>query len=114
MAYKAPQNFHIKVRIYNHEIAFGKGIAQLLRLIAQEGSLSAAYRQMGMSSSKAWKILHRAEDDLGFKLVNSSSGGSSGGSSSLTPEGSELLGRYEAFEREIQQQAEKAFAKYFF
>lgn len=57
MAYKAPEHYHVKVRVYNNEIDFGKGVAELLRRIAATGSLSAAYKSMGMSSSKAWKIL---------------------------------------------------------
>ncbi len=113
MTYSKPENFHVKVRIYNKEIAFGKGVAQLLRLTESLGSLSAAYKEMGMSSSKAWKILHRAEQDLGYALVTSSSGGRDGGGSCLTPEGRELLERYDAFECEVQRQARDAFRKYF-
>ena len=113
MVYYRPENFHVKVRVYNQEIAFGKGVAQLLRLTESFGSLSAAYKAMGMSSSKAWKILHRAETDLGYALVVSSSGGREGGGSRLTPEGRELLARYEAFEQAVQQQAAAAFRKYF-
>ncbi len=113
MAYSNPHSFHVKVRVYNTEIAFGKGVAQLLRLTEDFGSLSAAYKAMGMSSSKAWKILHRAEADLGYALVVSSSGGRDGGGSRLTSEGRELLARYEAFEQEVQRQAAAAFSKYF-
>lgn len=113
MMYNQPENFHVKVRVYNKEIAFGKGVAQLMRLTETFGSLSAAYKAMGMSSSKAWKILHRAEADLGYTLVTSSSGGRDGGGSCLTPEGIELLARYEAFEQEVQRQAASAFSRHF-
>ncbi len=113
MMYNQPENFHVKVRVYNKEIAFGKGVAQLMRLTETFGSLSAAYKAMGMSSSKAWKILHRAEADLGYTLVTSSSGGRDGGGSRLTPEGRELLARYEAFEQEVQRQATSAFSRHF-
>ena len=41
---------------------FGKGVAQLLSLTREKGSLSAAYKSMGMAASKAWKILNRAEE----------------------------------------------------
>lgn len=108
-----PQNFHVKVRVYNREINFGKGVAQLLSLIAEKGSLSAAYRAMEMSSSKAWKILHRAEADLGFALVEGSSGGKYGGSTRLTKEGTELLRQYTLFEQDVQQYAQSSFKKYF-
>ncbi len=111
--YKAPQKFHVKVRIFNDQLAFGKGVAQLLELTDRCGSLRAAYQSMGMSSSKAWKILRRAEEDLGYKLVEATAGGAHGGSAVLTKEGKILLAAYSAFDREVQEQAEKSFAKYF-
>lgn len=113
MAYTSPKNYHIKVRVYNESIDFGKGVAELLRRIEETGSLSAAYKAMRMSSSKAWKILRRAEADLGFALVQGSAGGASGGGTVLTPEGREMLVRYTAFNAAVQDAAAKAFAKYF-
>ena len=113
MSYVAPQKYHIKVRLYNEEIAFGKGIAQILELVEQYGSLTAAYKTMGMSSSKAWKILHRAEADLGYPLLKSVSGGAHGGGTVLTPEGKELLEQYSQFEAQVQECAAKAFASIF-
>lgn len=57
MTYADPQHYHVKVRVYNESIDFGKGVAELLQRIEATGSLSAAYKAMGMSASKAWKIL---------------------------------------------------------
>jgi molybdate transport system regulatory protein len=101
MTYAEPQHYHVKVRVYNESIDFGKGVAELLQRIEATGSLSAAYKAMGMSASKAWKILRRAEADLGFALVSS------------TAEGRLLLERYTAFNAEVQSAAAQAFAKYF-
>ncbi len=108
MTYAGPQHYHVKVRVYNESIDFGKGVAELLQRIEATGSLSAAYKAMGMSASKAWKILRRAEADLG-----STAGGKSGGGSVLPPEGRLLLERYTAFNTEVQSAAAQAFAKYF-
>nr|WP_243172940.1 LysR family transcriptional regulator [Blautia pseudococcoides] len=58
---------------------FGKGIAQLLRLIDTEGSMNAAVKRMGIAYSKAWKILRNAETQLGFELVAKQTGGRNGG-----------------------------------
>ena len=113
MSYRAPKKFHVKVRVYNEEIAFGKGIAQILELVEQYGSLTAAYKTMGMSSSKAWKILHRAEADLGYPLLKSISGGAHGGGTVLTPEGKELLEKYSQFEAQVQAFANETFHKIF-
>lgn len=114
MSYVAPQKYHIKVRLYNEEIAFGKGIAQILSLVEQYGSLAAAYKEMGMSSSKAWKILHRAEADLGFSLLKSVSGGANGGGTVLTQEGKMLLEKYKEFDKQVQSFAQAAFIKIFY
>ena len=113
MSYRAPQKFHVKVRVYNEEIAFGKGIAQILELVEQYGSLTAAYKNMGMSSSKAWKILHRAEADLGYPLLKSVSGGAYVGCTVLTPEGKELLEKYSQFEAQVQAVANETFHEIF-
>ena len=99
MTYAGPQHYHVKVRVYNESIDFGNGVAELLQRIEATGSLSAAYKAMGMSASKAWKILRRAEADLGFALVSSTAG--------------LLLERYTAFNTEVQSAAAQAFAKYF-
>lgn len=109
----ALKHYDMKVRVYNETPAFGKGIVMLLDLIDQYESLSKAYKEMGMAASKAWKILHRAEEDLNVKLVESVSGGKNGGSSRLTQEGKEYVKRYHLFMDEIQLAADSAFQKYF-
>ena len=107
------KHYDMKVRVYNDIPAFGKGVVMLLEGIDQYGSLSKAYKEMGMAASKAWKILNRAEDDLGVNLVESVSGGKYGGSSQLTQEGKDYVERYHKFIDEIQFTADKAFQKYF-
>lgn len=92
---------------------FGKGVAQLLSLTREKGSLSAAYKSMGMAASKAWKILNRAEADLGVKLVERKSGGKQGGGSHLTPEGEDILNRYENFQKEVAEAVKRSFIKNF-
>lgn len=113
MAFRLPARYHVKVRVYNEEIDFGKGVAELLRLTGSTGSLSAACREMGMASSKAWKIIRRAEADLGIRLLEGCSGGRCGGGSKLTEAGRLLLERYTAFDRDVQQAAAHAFARHF-
>ena len=52
----------MSLRLCNEEgeKIFGKGVAQLLRLIDKEGSLNAAAKKMGIAYSKAWKIRNKA------------------------------------------------------
>ena len=97
MTYKNPQKFDLKIRLYNQEKSFGKGVYELMKKTQSFGSLSGAYKAMKMSNSKAWKILKRAEEDLDMPLVERISGGKDGGGSKLTQEGEELLEKYEKF-----------------
>ncbi len=108
-----PVKYDIRLRVFSKDPVFGKGVAQLMRLVAQKGSLSAAYKEMGMAASKAWKIVRRAEEDLGFSLIESVSGGKSGGYSRLTPEGEDLLNRYEEFQQDVYEAARQSFMKHF-
>lgn len=93
--------------------AFGDGPARLLDGVERSGSLRKAAHELGMSYNKAWRILHAAEQRLGFPLLDRSVGGSSGGGSQLTPEGKDLLRRYRALSGEVAALLEAAFARHF-
>lgn len=105
MTYKNPQKFDLKIRLYNQEKSFGKGVYELMKKAQSFGSLTGAYKAMKMSNSKAWKILKRAEEDLDMPLIERISGGKDGGGSKLTQEGEELLEKYEKFIQEMNEYA---------
>ena len=113
MTYKNPQKFDLKIRLYNQEKSFGKGVYELMKKAQSFGSLSGAYKDMKMSNSKAWKILKRAEEDLDMPLVERISGGKDGGGSKLTQEGEELLEKYEKFILEMNEYAKVRFKEIF-
>lgn len=113
MTYKNPQKFDLKIRLYNQEKSFGKGVYELMKKTQSFGSLSGAYKAMKMSNSKAWKILKRAEEDLDMPLVERISGGKDGGGSKLTQEGEELLEKYEKFIQEMNEYADVRFKEIF-
>lgn len=105
--------YSIRLRLENVDSFFGPGIEQILRLVDETGSLQMAADQMGMSYSKAWKIIRRAERELGFRLMDRRVGGAGGGSSRLTEKGMEFLNRYTGFRRELCGYADELFKKYF-
>ena len=93
--------------------AFGDGPARLLDGVQQWGSLRKAAQELGMSYNKAWRILHAAEQRLGFPLLDRNVGGSLGGGSHLTPEAQDLLKRYRALAAEVADVLLKVFERHF-
>ncbi len=76
---------------------FGNGPLYLLEGVREYGSLSASAKAMNMSYSKAFKLIKRSEEALGFKLLESVSGGKDGGSSVLSSEGEMFLSVYKDY-----------------
>jgi molybdate transport system regulatory protein len=93
---------------------FGPGIAELLDLIEESGSVKEACRKMGMSYSKGRHILEVAEKALGLALTDRQHGGAGGGGATvLTAEGHHFLNEYRAFEKEVVTAAEELYRKRF-
>ena len=93
--------------------AFGDGPARLLDGVEQWGSLRKAAQELGMSYNKAWRILHAAEQRLGFALLDRSVGGTLGGGSHLTAEAQDLMRRYRAVAADADETLEAVFQKHF-
>lgn len=72
----------------------GPGKADLLALIAQTGSISAAGRAMGMSYKRAWGLVEGVNAMFDTPLVERVRGGEGGGGARLTPRGQEVLALY--------------------
>ena len=79
--------FVVSPRIMGEEKFFGPGIAVLLHRVEEYHSIRQATASMGMAYSKAWAIIRRAERELGFPLLNTTTGGKEGGGASLPAEG---------------------------
>ena len=102
-----------KIWLENGGKAFGEGPCELLRRVEKSSSLHQAAGEMGMSYSKAWKLVQTMEKRLGFVLLDRKVGGPSGGGSRVTPRGKDLLKRYERFEREAKKAVEETYRRYF-
>ena len=89
--------FVVSPRIMGEEKFFGPGIAVLLHRVEEYHSIRQATLSMGMAYSKAWAIIRRAERELGFPLLNTTTGGREGGGASLTAEGQAFLEKYDRF-----------------
>lgn len=105
--------YHMRLRVFSEEPYFGPGVSALMSLVREKESLSAACKEMGMAYSKAWKIIKKAEEDLGISLMEGRRGGEHGGKTLLTREGEEFLNSYLAFVKESQEAVTKIYHKYF-
>lgn len=103
----------IQLTLERDEGFFGPSVAQFLSLIDHTGSMQTACRQMHMSYTKGWKILKAAEKQLGYPLLITQSGGAEGGSSLLTPKAKDFLVRFLRMEKELREDAQKLYQKYF-
>lgn len=97
----------------NGEKFFGEGPLRLLQKVEETGSLRLAAGSMGMSYTKALKIIKHAEEALGFLLTVRLTGGKDGGGSRLTPEGKEWITRYECYYEACREANENLYRQYF-
>lgn len=63
----------------------------VLRGVAQSGSISQAAREVGVSYKAAWQAIDTLTNLSGVPLVDRSVGGAGGGGARLTPDGEQLL-----------------------
>ncbi|WP_435138704.1 winged helix-turn-helix domain-containing protein [Formosa sp. A9] len=88
-------------------IGFGK--IQLLKMVDEEHSISAAAKRLNMSYKKAWNLLNDmellAEQPLLVKYI----GGKSGGSTTLTAYGKALIKTFDALNNKCETFLNKEF-----
>ena len=106
-------HYNVSCRLFTDSKCFGVGIAQLLHRVERLHSLRAAAAEMEMAYSKAWTIIKRSEEALGFKLLDSTTGGKNGGGAVLTSEGKAMLTAYDAFCDDLRTYGDWVFAEYF-
>ena len=102
----------VTVRIYGQCKCFGPGVAELLEHVDASHSLRQATLRMNMAYSKAWRMLKTAEENLGFSLLCSTTGGLGGGGATLTEAGRRLLTSYRALESAVSAYADEAFLEF--
>jgi molybdate transport system regulatory protein len=90
--------------VFGGDAMLGPGKADLLRLIGETGSISAAARRMNMSYRRAWGLV--AELNLAFRdpLVEPARGGQGGGGAALTEAGRVVLELYRRLEARLEEE----------
>jgi len=103
----------LRLRIVREKAFYGPGAHQLLQLTEETGSLREACRWMGISYGKGRGIVALMEQQLGYRVIKSQQGGSTGGYSTVTEKGKELMSRYSAYSAAAKQYLEGLFKEYF-
>ncbi len=104
---------HLSIRLFAQEKCFGPGVARLLTAVDALHSLRAAAQSMGMAYSKAWAIVHAAEQGFGCKLLYSTIGGAGGGGAVLTDEARHIMAAYETYCRQMNDYGQSLFRELF-
>ncbi|CAG0960594.1 Molybdenum-pterin-binding protein MopA [Methylophilaceae bacterium] len=85
----------LKIRIdMDKTTAMGPGKADLLELIIETGSISAAAKRMHMSYRRAWELVDVMNHCFDEPLVITNVGGKSGGGAEVTAFGLSMLQSY--------------------
>ncbi|MBQ8860610.1 MAG: LysR family transcriptional regulator [Ruminococcus sp.] len=103
----------VTLQLFTDEKSFGPGVALLLEKIKEKDSIRKAAFEIGMSYSKAWTIIKRAEKNLGFELLLSKTGGADGGGATLTSNGERVLKAFRDCEKELFEFTDSKFSEYF-
>jgi molybdate transport system regulatory protein len=93
------------------DVLFGMGRVKILEAIDRSGSINAAAKSLKMSYRAVWGRIKATEERLGKSLVVRTTGGASGGGSTLTPFARELIRDYKAFRLQVIEDADSRFAK---
>ena len=103
----------VKVWLMKQKSFFGPGTVTLLRQIDSLGSVREACKCTGISYSKGWTIIHAAEGELGYPIVERRPGGKNGGTAYVTDKGRKLMDLFEKYEQKVGEAADQIFADIF-
>lgn len=105
-----PEVIRPRVRV-GERIVIGPGKVELLRAVAEHGSISAAARSLGMGYKRAWSLLDELQRSIPTLLIETAVGGRQGGGAAVTAAGRALLQHYDELEQACRQAAAPALGK---
>lgn len=95
------------------DVVLSEWRVELLEAIDAHGSLSRAAAALSVPYRTAWDRVKATEAELGFRLLESESGGADGGGSHLTLEARDLCRRFRRVSGGIQEVVSRRFAAEF-
>ena len=103
----------IKLMLAGEKPFFGPGTINLFLQIDRLGSVRRACEATGISYSKGWKMISRAEKALNCRLVDRQQGGKNGGAAALNVTCREVIRRYKELEASVREYARSEYEKVF-
>lgn len=102
-----------RLKIGGNKTFFSVGPMELFKNIETYSSIKKATEAMGMSYTKALRIIRIAEEELGFPMVISEKGGNNRGATRLTEKGKQVLTAFQEIHAEVSAHAEKLLEEKF-
>ncbi len=97
------EDYSLKVKLYledAQEKFMGIGVLWLLQKIEECGSLRAAAISLGISYSKAFKMIENLEGALGQRVLVRQRGGAERIGVTITPFGKQFMALYDGFQKQ--------------
>ncbi|MFH1152312.1 MAG: LysR family transcriptional regulator [Pseudomonadota bacterium] len=95
------------------ESLFGPGGLLILETIGKTGSINSAAKELSMGYRAMWGKIRKLEQRLGEKLLITSKGGITRGTSILTPFAVDLMDRFKDLQTRISHDTEQHFHEVF-
>ena len=92
---------------------FGEGRYEILKAIAQYGSIARTSEETGVPYRKIRGAIYAMERTIGIKLVERTRGGTTGGGAAITESARELMGLFEKQERGIREAVDELYRQTF-
>lgn len=105
-----PEVIRPRVRLGDGAL-IGPGKIELLRAVAEQGSISGAARSLGMGYKRAWSLLDELQRSIPTPIIETAAGGRKGGGATVTQEGRALMAHYDELERACSEAAAPALGK---
>ncbi len=105
-------NVNLKVKLYLESDKgkfMGIGVLWLLEKVKACGSLRSAAAELGISYSKAFRMVQNLETELGVEVLERKRGGMQRTGASLTRFGEDFICLYDTFQRECKVLLDKPF-----
>ena len=101
---RQPPEISARVKVWleaQGDYVFGLGIGNILKAVAQEGSIKAAAAAVGKSYRHIWTRIKETERALGCALVATTVGGNELRRSELTPQAERLVQQFDDLHRRV-------------